>query len=186
MNSEPMCHCGHGYTSHYLCGDPRSSRCLVCSPRCKVYSDSVMTAKPEYPNPKSTPLNTSAEPIGETWERLPNKDCPQCHYPLNQHGTGMGIPNDYIPCEYCWLKERVEYLESKAEPPQAVGGWIRIEDELPALNENVVFWTRSGYSVTGSYRLYRTEPDLREYSGNKVDATHWARIVPPLLPTEVK
>lgn len=69
-----------------------------------------------WPTPSPVPLGEPAE----TWERLPEKDCPKCGFALNQHGTGIGIPNDYIPCEYCWLKEENARLNaalaSKAVP----------------------------------------------------------------------
>lgn len=70
------------------------------------------------------------------------------------------------------------------EPPQAVGGWIRIEDgcEMPEDYEAVLV---SGYDY-GDKNMGRwiNKSQFRNGRFRDVDyADHWARIVPPSLPT---
>ena len=43
-------------------------------------------------------------------------DCPDCGYPREKHCKGIGLTeeqeNQYVPCEYCFLKERNRDLET--------------------------------------------------------------------------
>lgn len=41
---------------------------------------------------------------------LPDKKCLRCNYALPTHGDGLGIPDDYLPCEYCFWRRQVDEI----------------------------------------------------------------------------
>lgn len=120
------------------------------------------------------PMNAKAVGLPPTEMRtlleLYMRRCPRC--------DGYDTP----VCDLC--TQTAALLNAPAHPPQAVGGWIRIEDgcEVPEDYEAVLV---SGYDY-GDKNMGRwiNKSQFRNGRFRDVDyADHWARIVPPPLPT---
>jgi hypothetical protein len=81
----------------------------------------------------------------ETWEELTPKNCGVCNYPLSQHGTGLGIPNDYIPCEYCFLKRTIKSLTDELAAANKVAKMY--EEEIIRLKKRMYQEWQEGHTI---------------------------------------
>lgn len=58
--------------------------------------------------------------------------------------------------------------------------WVRVEDELPDKNTNVLFYDENGYFHDGIMSRFRGYTEFIDYDGNTLHGiTHWMPIEPP-------